>query len=202
MYWWLICRIVLFDQPLGSPEFGMRGLKRVNAYVVCFLAFSVVVAIMGYLIVKLSYSRNAPRIALIPALSLAPAFFMYQRTNTKIQEATTVRDNFFASESELDSFANQIASGQNPNMPQKIGHFLITDFEMLGDGRIGLYTKWERNGWSRWGFVRDNNQITDSGPASLMGMKGADGQNNQFERLRAQWFLIYDRYWLVKVGWS
>jgi hypothetical protein len=181
----------------------MRGLKRVDAHMSCFMIFALAAAPLGVLVLALSWSRRMRVFAVLPALAFAPAYGSFLKAGNQIEETPQLRENFIWSEEALIRLADDVLAGKNPPVPASAGRFTIVRYEILGDGNVALYTEFEAGGHEgRWGFVRAPNLLAGSGPATLLGLSGQVGEDNVFRRITWGWCVVYHHYWFVKRGWS
>lgn len=140
--------------------------------------------------------------AVLPAIAMLPTYGSYRNALDRIEAVRLFHENFWASECELDVVANRVDSGERLISPVRAGLFQIVRGERLEDGTIVLYTKDDGILDARWGFVRNQEQTADGGPATLVGMKGELGEAHCVQRLSGRWFALYHHYWFIKRGWS
>lgn len=109
---------------------------------------------------------------------------------------------FTASRSSLDSLAQRALAQPSKTAilaPTSTGILRIDSIEIYDGQVVVIYTA-TRDG-SKWGFMRIPGCDKDEFPLDYFA-PGNKFHMQRARRLSGDWFLLFDAYWAVKVGWS
>lgn len=111
---------------------------------------------------------------------------------------------FAYSKSSLDDLATKALANVVPGgtlAPANAGLFNVSSIAVQDDQTVILYTCEWGTAREKWGFARM--------PQYTQDIRDLDAEygNEQYRfqralRIDGDWFVVYDAYWAVKVGWS
>jgi hypothetical protein len=185
---------------LSTPETAMSGPARVEGRLGCLAPFLGAMALLALATARHAFSKVTRAWAVLPALAMLPVYGAHRNAVDAVEAVPAFHQDFRASEVDLDKWADAVALGERVALPAPAGRFQIIRGDRLENAAIVLYTK--QAGPYVWGFVRNEGQEADSGPATIIGVTGPVGSNHCVQRLGGRWFVLYSRYWFHKRGWS